>query len=1083
MLAATLPTSLAVWATDWSRSGATVEELMVYNYSHHTIDNGLNSNNVQTLMIDHEGKVWAGTNDGASVYDGYSFLQFNSEDDDASNSINGKMICDIEEFDDRSVCFAVTNGGLSLYDRYECRFRNDNKMSAALKMVENGDDLIYGIYKDSIDTYLALIDRIVIYTLGKKTLRHIPITPRRQYSDMTHHKIKFEPLPTPANATHLERMALHISTRNIGILDCKKLKVKTFTLPYRSINDICAVDNNHVLLATDKGLYIYNIDENRAIYEARLGEINIHALAKASGTNFWLAHSNNQLICWNPIENHITNITNSGNFLNQQTIVNQILCDPNGLIWIASNNTGLIKFDSKRPRIETVSIKSELPSSHATFDLFVSNHNDIWAACGKDGVLQIDPTTGKSKLIKLPQESVYSVFVRRNGEIYFDTWAGFELYNPVTDEHHDVSLTLSDKDSLTRIVVNDITEDCLGNVWLGTQQGVYRYNGRKAIKMNNCGLTDDNVNVVYEDLDGRIWVGNRLGSFVKEPNDTMFVETAASGLNRGATNNTLCFCDCGKDVLIGTTSGIIVYNKETRKVRSSNFNKKFGNALIYSILIDENEVIWLSTNSGIAYHDTNTDQSQRLNHYDGLAYQSNQSRKLHLFGDKIYFGRADQLNVIDVNNTHTHDLPPTTCVSTIYYGQAGEETRLKRLNDSTFVTKFLVKASLHISLSSSDLSVPQRNEYIYRLDNGDPVDLGSNNQIILSSLMPGLHKIEVRSTNSAKVMSDKSLIFYIDIKPQLWLTKAAIVFYIIMSLSLLWLLVTMRFRRMTRKYKQIEAEARAKRIVEAQRNKLAKIHKDQTDSINYAKRIQDSIMPKDTATLSWFNKLFVFYKPKDIVSGDFYCFYNRGNKVYLIAGDCTGHGVPGAFISILGIDHLYDIIMKNEDRRAGEILTALHSELNELIFKNTATNDNFNESIDITISIVYKDEMKLDFAGAMNDLYMIRDNEIKTYRGDRYSIGTRTSISDETEPIEFSSQLIECQKGDIFYMCSDGYVDQFGGPEQKKFKHRRFKHLLLNIHDLPALDQKQLLHQRHEEWKGKNEQVDDMLVMGFQPWS
>lgn len=1053
-----------------------VEELRVYNYSHHNVDNGINSSNVQTLMIDSDGKVWIGTDNGANAYDGHKFERFAPSILD-SVTISGKVICDIAELNERYVCFAVSNGGLGLYDRYNCHFCTDNEVVQTLGKVENGDDMIYGVAQRDGEVYMALIDQIVALRTDTREIHQIPMPQRRQYSGMTHESIRFSQMPGQER-----RMAVRISKKKLGILDCDKLKMKVMTLQRHNVNYLCPIDSIHVYVGTDDGLYIYNLKLHKIMREKALGRMVVHAITKADHDKYWIAHDHNQLMCWSPRENKILNISNSTDFLNSQTIVNDIKCDNNGLIWLATNNNGLIKLDSKQPKVKTVDIQSTLPENYITFNLQVVSDEEVWASCGHDGVLCANPKTGTSRLITIPDHSVYSVFKRKNGDLYFDTWSGFERYDIRTGERTAISMTTGSVDSLSRIVVNNMIEDCLGNLWIGTQAGLFKYNGYSTKRMVNNGLQTENINVVYEDLDGRIWVGTRKGSYIKEPNDTTFVSTGAETVNRGAMNNTLCFADCGKDVLIGTTSGTLLYNKETRTVRSSNFNRFFGNSIVYSLLYDKNGVIWLSTNSGIGFFDTNTMQMHRYNHFDGLSFHETENRALHLHDDKIYFGRAASLNVIDINRTENNSMPPTTYVSRVVYGQSGEERNVKMVNDSTYVTKYLVKASLYIDLGSSDLSVPSRNEYFYSIDGGEQIRMGNNNQIMLSTLLPGKYMIEARSTNSDRVSSEDTLRFYVDIEPQLWLSKAAIVFYVVMFLAVAWLLFDLRFRNINRKLKQIEGEARAKRIVEAQRNKLARIHKDQTDSINYAKRIQDSIMPKDTSILSWFDKVFVFYKPKDIVSGDFYCFYNKGNKSYLVAGDCTGHGVPGAFISILGVDHLYDIIMKNEDQGAGAILTSLHRELNELIFKNTTSDEEFNEGMDITIAIVYRDEMKIDFAGAMNDLYMIRENELTTYRGNRSSIGTNTSLDGTTVIPEYTSHLIDCERGDIFYMFSDGYVDQFGGPEQKKFKHRRFKHLLLNIHELPAIDQKQILNQKHDEWKGKNDQTDDMLVMGFKPW-
>ena len=195
----------------------------------------------------------------------------------------------------------------------------------------------------------------------------------------------------------------------------------------------------------------------------------------------------------------------------------------------------------------------------------------------------------------------------------------------------------------------------------------------------------------------------------------------------------------------------------------------------------------------------------------------------------------------------------------------------------------------------------------------------------------------------------------------------------------------------------------------------------------------------------------------------------------MISADCTGHGVPGAFISILGIDHITNIIMRQKVDDAGAILTALQQELSKI------GSVDINDGMDMTICVILHNERKINFAGAMNDLYLIRNNEVFVYHGDRMSIGGNV-FARPAESQVFNSVMIDAQPGDMLYLFSDGYCDQFGGPEHKKFKVRRFKNLLLNVHKLPANDQKLLLNQKLVEWMGNIEQTDDISIIGFEPW-
>ncbi len=1053
-------------------------EKPVYNIRRYSIENELNSNNVQSVARDKNGTIWVGTNDGLNSFNGYEFKKFVSNPLD-STTICGKIVSDILPFSERYTLFAVTDGRFSVFDHYRNVFVNGKDAQRILPGLDIADEIVYGITFSDDFFYFALLDRVVVYSRESDESFSVRIPSRREFSGAASERIKMKPMIGSTT-----KIVIMLNSGQIGVLDRITRRIKIVNTMNLKVNDICPLDTNEVAVATDNGLYRYNIRRRSFVKEMSLGDNIINNIAKVdSAAIFWVSHNNRGIMKWEPLENKVTDISNANRFLGTQSMVNEVLCDENGIIWIATSNRGLVKVDTKPSRIETVKIHTDLPSNHVTYDLFVENENSIWAACGKNGVLKINPKTRTSKRLTFEDESIYSVFIRRNGEILFDTWDGIGRYNTATGKIESIDLHHIQSDSLSHTAVNSIAEDCLGNIWIGTQSGLLRYNGARLTFASDSLLRTDYVNSVFEDANGRIWVGTRHGVYMKDVDRSDFAKLEVDRSLQGVTNNTLCFADLGESIVFGTSSGAMVYIKSTGKISAASFNQSFGNTIIYSIVYDDNEALWLSTNSGVCYYDTRTGISYKFNHLDGLTYIGTECQKMQLHDNIIYFGHADNLNTIDVNRVQEIEDTPRVYVTDVLYGQSGSETPLMMENDSTYYAKFLIRASLKINVASSDMTNISRNNFWYSIDGEDPVMLPTSaNQILIPGFMPGTSKVTVYTVNGNKIISNKKVIF-IRIKPQLWISQAAIIFYFVMIFSVVWLLFDIRFRRINKRMQEMEKQRKTAEMVVSQRNKLMKINQEQTDSINYAKRIQECIMPREAEAQGWFQKLFVYYKPKDIVSGDFYCFYHRNDKTFVVAGDCTGHGVPGAFISILGIDHLYDIIMNHNEDVAGDILTRLHGELHESLFKNNVTNGEFNEGMDVTICVIDHKAMTMDFAGAMNDMYIIRDNEVITYHGDRSSIGTNISFDGEVKIPHYTNMHIECQKGDFFYLFSDGFADQFGGPEQKKFKYRRFKHLLMTIHELPARDQKQIIHQKHEEWKGKNEQTDDMLVIGFQPWN
>jgi serine phosphatase RsbU (regulator of sigma subunit) len=250
-------------------------------------------------------------------------------------------------------------------------------------------------------------------------------------------------------------------------------------------------------------------------------------------------------------------------------------------------------------------------------------------------------------------------------------------------------------------------------------------------------------------------------------------------------------------------------------------------------------------------------------------------------------------------------------------------------------------------------------------------------------------------------------------------------------------------------------------------------NRDITASISYASRIQHAILPDLTEIRGLTKKCFILYIPKDIVSGDFYWFSRRGEKLVMIAGDCTGHGVPGALMSMLGISFLEEIINRRGIIESGDILNNLRSEILRALHQKGIRKE-AKDGMDISLCILDSRKKAIQYSGAYNSLYLIRDRMLTEYKADRMPIG----IFDLCDK-DFVSQDIPVSPGDMIYMFSDGFADQFGGPNNKKFGYSPLKALLTDISALPLPKQKKQLEKQFIDWKGDSEQIDDVLIMGF----
>lgn len=261
--------------------------------------------------------------------------------------------------------------------------------------------------------------------------------------------------------------------------------------------------------------------------------------------------------------------------------------------------------------------------------------------------------------------------------------------------------------------------------------------------------------------------------------------------------------------------------------------------------------------------------------------------------------------------------------------------------------------------------------------------------------------------------------------------------------------------------------------LELQHNTMVNKLKNFADSISYAQRIQNAILPSLQQYRKLFDEYFILYKPRDVVSGDFYWLYTKGDKIVLALADCTGHGVPGAFMSILGMNYLNEICGKLRTLRPDTILNLLREKVIDALHKGSTT-EITNDGMDIGLLVINTKKQSYEFAGANNSILLIKDHQIEVVKGDKAPVGYHPK---KDTPFTLIKGHIDPETN--IYMYSDGYVDQFGWRSGKKFKSQQFKQLLLDIQDIPLSGQKIILENTIQNWKGDLEQLDDILVIGL----
>src|SRR5664279_1496971 len=355
-------------------------------------------------------------------------------------------------------------------------------------------------------------------------------------------------------------------------------------------------------------------------------------------------------------------------------------------------------------------------------------------------------------------------------------------------------------------------------------------------------------------------------------------------------------------------------------------------------------------------------------------------------------------------------------------------------------------------------------QYQWILDKGEWSKWSYTNTITLL-LKPGKYMLQVRAKDIWGNVSDPKMVGFTIEAP---FTQTQLFYMLILGVVSILIIGVVRFRE-----RQLKKE---KRILETRvQERTAKIEAQKqeiTSSIEYASRIQMAMLPEDYHFRKSFSDYFIIFNPRDIVSGDFYWIGEDENRIYFTVADCTGHGVPGAFMSSLGISTLDEIITNNSDLKANAVLNILRDKIKTSLHQ-TGKQGEATDGMDVAFCILHKNKKTLEFSGAYNSLLLFHEGELKEYRADRMPIGIYYG-----EKESFTNYVINIQKGDTVYLFSDGFADQFGGPKGSKYMKYNLKNLLAEIYFKPMAEQRVILESEFAKWKGRASQIDDVTILG-----
>jgi len=466
---------------------------------------------------------------------------------------------------------------------------------------------------------------------------------------------------------------------------------------------------------------------------------------------------------------------------------------------------------------------------------------------------------------------------------------------------------------------------------------------------------------------------------------------------------------------------------------------------------EDNGICWLGTTDGLIRYDENISKDYEKSYFSLIR--------------KVSFPEDDSI-VFFGTNFKTEEGHPN----------------IKAEQNQEFVASFPYRYnSIRIEYSAPFYEYSEKIVYSYKLE-------GSNSRWSpwtkekfreFTNLHEGEYIFSVKARNVYGTESKPATYSFV-ILPPWYRSVIAYIFYVVLSIILLWFVARLYSYKLKRENIRLEGlvTERTAEVVRQKdeivvKNTVLEYQKNEIeDSIRYARRIQSAVIPSEKDCVNLLTESFVFFRPLNIVSGDFYWISHAGNKIIYTAADCTGHGVPGAFMSMLGVAFLNEIVNKDNVTEPDLILNQLRGKVIQALQQQGISGE-ARDGMDIAIVTIDKSENKLSYAGAYNPLIMIRNGEIFETPGDKMPIG----IYENMPP--FKRYVIDIEKGDVFYMFSDGYEDQFGGPDGKKFKSKQFKQLLLEIHKQPMEKQKEILEKRFDEWKGSLPQVDDVVVTGL----
>ncbi len=1050
-------------------------------------EQGLVQSQVQCVIQDDQSNLWIGTLAGLSKYNGTTFTNYTKKDGLAEDWITtaykasdgnlwfGHWAGNVTRYNTKTSLFenlnleeytrfksirgivedetgrfwiATEGAGVFIYDPKE------NKMFAITKKDGLGSDNVYGLCIDeSRNLWFATDSGLTVYNLNKSLSNPQSFLHLRTSSGFYSNNI------TAVYVNSHKELWTGSADKGVGVLDISK------KIDEKNIAGYIAA--NHTRFTESAGLrstFVKTIyeDQQKNMWVGTIGG-GVGLFLPKNKENRKKQFSESVFKAWSAREGL--------NYFN----VNAIYQDREFTVWIGTD-IGLNEFRGER--LQTYDENDNLPNN-IVWSVLNDSNNNIWIGTNNGlckmqfshdfyGKIEYRNITTYSTANGLPSNVIYSLYEDSKGNI----WVGTGVNGvAVMEKGSNRFISYNSSNGLANDIVYSITEDNDGNIWMGTKGGASKFVVSTKQFRNYTvadGLGGNHVYRVFRDSKGLIWIGSLGGAlcvfdgfaFKKYDESNNVMHKFILSINEDKSGNIWFGCYGGG-----------LYKFDGKKFTNYFLKEGLKTESPYSIIADNENNIWIGHNKGI----------EKFNQKSGKFYQYGKSEGFQgvecnpnaIAIDRngcVWFGTIMGAVKFNPAEEKANNVKPVTLIHGIKLHLRDTTFPAERqyaYNDNNLTFKFV-----GISLAN-----PEKIKYEYTLegfDKGWIPGASGLNEAVYTNISPGTYKFKVKSCNNDEVWSEPTA-YEFTVRPPFWQTA---IFYVLVGIFIVFgIFVYDKVRnRNLRKAKQaLEKEVEKRTIELAIKNEeLAEKNKDITDSIRYAKRLQDASLPNVAHISKLFPASFVFFKPKDIVSGDFFWCEKRGDIHYCAVVDCTGHGVPGAFLSIIANNLINDAFAIEPSGEPAKVL----DKINQLASKALAsTMDTFRirDGMDIAMLAINTATGEATFAGAYNSLYLVRNNHLTDYKADSIAIGSFEQGTDK----KYTSHKIQLSKGDQLYLFTDGYADQFGGDKGKKFKYRTFQQLIVHNNSLDPVQQRNAMELAFNDWKGELEQVDDVCVIGI----